>query len=356
MAEHAKHKHPDHLHDHIPKEDARGNVHQPAGGVTNSTIARIEMLLAHDKHPPAERVAEIMVEHPHAHEQVYAWLHEYLGNGYVHQVQKAMTDAKAAHAHDVSFVEHGKKATGHENPYAAPHDPNRMKDQGHWVKATGDSPIYRADGSAFAGMTAEHGTDLRIETGAVRTLKIGNRRVECVLVFRAGPENASKPHATGWIPIEHTDVQAKHPGLLKADEHIAESLSNDGKRTVFAATSRKIAPKQVSAEDKPLRILPNQKVGGHENMAEHYCERPGGVVNLLSNVPGGSAGRMGVAIDVVVGGMEFFPAADLATEYTPLWHSGEGAAQTDKRLEFVYGRVETPTGPRYGWINKAMLG
>jgi len=356
MAEHAHHEKPDHLHDRIPKEDAHGNVHQPAGGVTISTIARIEMLLGHDRHPPAERVAEIMVEHPHAHEHVYAWLHKYLGNSYVQRVQRAMADAKAAHAHDASFVEHGTKATGHENAYAAPHDPNRMMDKGHWVKATVDSPIYRADGSAFAGIAAEQGTDLRIETGAVRTLAIAGKHIACVLVFRAGPKDASKPHATGWIPVDHTDAQAKHAGLLKADEQIAESLRRDGQHTKFAATPRTIVPKQVSAEDQRLRILPNQKVGGHENLAEHYCERPGGVVNLLSNVPGGSAGRMGVAIDVVVGGMQFFPAAELVSEYTPLWHSGEGAAQTDRRLEFVYGKVETPTGPRYGWINKAMLG
>lgn len=40
----------------------------------------------------------------------------------------------------------------------------------------------------------------------------------------------------------------------------------------------------------------------------------------------------------------------------PLWETGRGADQTDKKLTFVHGKVETPTGTQYGWLNREMLG
>jgi hypothetical protein len=102
-------------------------------------------------------------------------------------------------------------------------------------------------------------------------------------------------------------------------------------------------------------VKPNETTNGVD-MAEHYCERPGGVVNLLVNVPGGDGSRMGVATDVLPAGAAFFESTTVHAEHTPLWRSGQGADQSDQKLTFVFGRVKDAANKYvYGWINKAML-
>lgn len=370
----------------IPKEDKHGNVHQPAGGVTHSTIARLKMLLAHNRHPAPEAVAEIMVERPNEHEHIVRWLHEHFGNSFVHKVMTTgMAKAKRAYSHDVSFAQHGKEATGFESPNAdhgkqrsGGDDPNRMTDHGQGITLAHDTDVYRGDGSGYdeaqvlqdraqaAGQPAptnlppagtiihaKQNDVLRLETGAVKTMKVKGpdgtvAAHPCVLCFQVGNVPVS-----GWIPTWAIDP--KFHRVLNVDKRIAAHLdaAGDKDKKHFAHKARKVNP--VPAPHPELRVSANQRVGSGANMVDHYFERPGGVVNLLANVPASGGGRFGVPLDVLVKDQEFFEDTSVAHEHTPLWESGKNGDQTDMKITFAYGKIETPGGPKYGWINMACL-
>jgi hypothetical protein len=369
-------KDPDHNNADLPKEHSNGDVAQHVNS-SIPAISRLRLLLAHDRHPPAEHVAEIIAEHPKHGEHVLKWLHEHFGNAFVREVTThGMKTAEHARGHDESFArsnphaDHGETSSHHD-------DPNRLTDGGKLLLLAHPTSVYRGDGSGYhqaqvlqdratesggaapahlppadALVEAAPGSHLRLQTGAVKTLNVpgpdghvGPQR--CVLCFQVGTIAV-----TGWIPVWAIDPA--HAATLQLDAHLAAGLHHEGAREHYAQHARQVTPKPAPHGQGKLRIAPNQGHNG-ANMAEHYCERPGGIVNLLSNVPGGTGGRMGVATDVLVAGMPFFEATSVAPEHCPLWETGHGADQTDKQLTFVYGKVETPTGTQYGWVNHEML-
>jgi hypothetical protein len=372
-------KDPNHNHADLPKEHSNGDVAQHVNS-SIPAISRLRLLLAHDRHPPAAQVAEIIAEHPKHGEHVLKWLHEHFGNAFVQEVTThAKKTAEHARGHDESF-ERSNPLADHGETSSHKDDPNRLTDGGKLLLLAHPTSVYRGDGSGYhqaqvltdratqkgasppdpttlppadAIIGARAGSQLRLQTGAVKTLnvpgpdgQVGPQR--CVLCFQVGDIAV-----TGWIPVWAIDPA--HAATLKLDEHLAGGLHHEGTREHYAKYPSQVMPKPAPHGQATLRIAPNQGDNG-ANMAEHYCERPGGVVNLLSNVPGGNGGRMGVPTDVLVAGMHFFEATSVAPEHCPLWKTGAGADQTDKKLTFVYGKVETPTGTQYGWLNRDMLG
>lgn len=363
----------------IPKEDRDGDVTQPKG---DAGVIRVQMLLAHHhKEDPKlpQQIAEIIAEHEDHKQQILHWLHEHAGNSLVHkvlgkhgeaQVKKDLPAAEKAHRHDVSFETsnpyHGHTGGGGD-------DPNRITDPGsadHPPKLITATPIYRSDGQAYdelriaqdrhtegAGPApaadaahkiaeAPANVETKIQFGAVRMLQIGEGPpTECVLAFKVGALTI-----TGWIPVNCLDETA-HAKLLAADRSEAKRLEAAGAKETYATKPSIVHAKLATGEKANLRILPHQDPAGPENKYKHYCGRPGGVVNLLSNVPGGNGGRMGVAVDVIAEGTQFFMATHLPPEHCPLWRSGN-YEQTDQTITFVYGK--TADG-RYGWINEDML-
>ncbi|CAN5527291.1 hypothetical protein BH11MYX1_BH11MYX1_21190 [soil metagenome] len=372
------HKHdPDKNHKDLPNEHSNGDVAQHVNS-TIPAISRLRLLLAHDRHPPAEHVAEIIAEHPKHGEHVVKWLHEHFGNAFVHEVMtKGKKTAQHARRHDESFETSNKHADhGHNGPND---DPNRMTDAGTPMKLEHAVSVYRGDGSAYnqvhvlkdrateagapppqlatlppasAVIEAAAGSELRVDTGAVKLLNVPGldghvRPQECVLCFQVG--NIA---VTGWVPT--WAIYKVHHAALVRDAHIATGIHREGAKEQYAHHPRTLMPKPAPHGEAHLRIAPNQGHNG-ANMAEHYCQRPGGIVNLLSNVPGGTDARMGVATDVLVAGTHFFAATSVAPEHCPLYETGRGADQTDKKLTFIYGKVGSPNGAQYGWINHAML-
>ncbi|HEY0252430.1 MAG TPA: hypothetical protein VGC41_12935 [Kofleriaceae bacterium] len=367
-------------HADVPKEDKHHDVAIPKG---DSGIARVQMLLSHHHQSDpklAAQIAEIIAEHEDHRQQILHWLHEHIGSGIVRKVlgahgeknvKNAIPDAEHAHHHDVSFEKsnpyHGQTGKGGD-------DPNRITDPNspdHPPKLATASPIYRSDGTPYdesritkdrateagtpapapaAGVKvaeAPAGVETKIQTGAVRFLEIDGASVECVLAFKVGALTI-----TGWIPITALDETA-HKELVGKNRAIAHDLQTAGEKEKYETKPEVIKATLATGEMAELRILPHQDPAGPENKYKHYAGRPGGVVNLLSNVPGGNGGRMGVAVDVIAEGTQFFKAKHVKPEHCPLWHSGDHSKQTNQQITFVYGK--TADG-RYGWINQAQLG
>lgn len=380
----AAHRDPTHNNKDLPKENTAGEVHQPSPGAS-STISRLKMLLAHDRTPPAEQVAEIMVRYPKEHQhEVVAWLHQHFGNAFVHDVMTTgMAKAKKAYGHDESFTTENPKAnhaTGGSS--GTSDDPNRMRQGGVDATLIAPTDIYRGDGSVFnkhqvladsnspaaattdasAAVHADGSKPLRIETGAVKKLPIKQpdgttKNEDCVLCFYVGDAPV-----TGWVPVSVIDP--KFAPLLKVDRKIAGHLDAEGDKDLDAdkhkkkgqhknfGAARQVAPKL--APNPQWRTQANQ-TNQTANFADHYYERPGGVVNLLANVPASHGGRFGVPIDVLVAGTEFTEDKSVAREHCPLWMSGADSVQTSEQIVFAYGKIDTPGGPKYGWINVACL-
>lgn len=390
MAEHAD---PTKNNKDIPHEAKDGDVHQPKPGANSSAVARLKMLLAHDRTPPVEQVAEIIVRYPHKHEHdaVIEFLHQHFGASFVQKVlastkhgdkqDKAQDNAAHAHEHDESFAQHGKKATGGElrtqdeatagNKHKSA-DPNRMTHDHHAITLGHDTEVYRGDGSAYdahvvkdeqkgkkpdptkapAIIHAKAHDKLRVETGAVKTLNVADEHGKvspqiCVLCIQVGTTAV-----TGWVPLWAIDKQF-HSQIKTEDTRIAHHLDNAGGKEDYSANARRV---QLTAAPHPhARTEPNQDPKGGANEAVHYYARPGGVVNLLANVPASGGGRFGVPIDVLTENTEFFESTTVAREHTPLWKSGKNGDQTDEKITFAYGKINTQAGPKYGWINVACL-
>lgn len=366
----------------LPKEHSNGDVEQQHG---DAGVARVRMLLAHGHaHPSA--VAEIIADYPQHKHQIMHWLHEHKGNAFVKEVEHAEKGANHAKSHDESLIKpnHQPGYTGSApDTSKAPNDHNRIIDKGSTdgkpPTLAKETDVYRGDGTAFhkksvaEGQAKEKGeatptqlpedtalvhvaagATVKINAGAVKMLNVktedgkGFAVQKCVLAFGAGG-------VTGWIPV--WALGDAHKSIVAQDDKLDHALEKEGGEEKYDKKKyRVVEPKFMSQDIANLRILPNQDPAGGANFCAHYCERPGGVVNLLDNVPGGGGERMGVAIDVVTRGAKFHAAKDVAHEHTPLWRSGDGGAQTSHKLTFIYGMIEVNGQKSFGWINEAMLG
>ena len=194
------------------------------------------------------------------------------------------------------------------------------------------------------------GADVRLNTGGHAVLTINGAPTECVMAFYIGNAGAQ---VTGFVPV--TALAPESAALVTKDKAISDKLNAKGMREGYAPTARKVAPKKPSADLDELRTEPGMTDPGVSRV-HHYCERPGGVVDLLVNVPGSDDSRFGVAIDILTPTSQFFTSTTVAPQHTPLYHFGAGKAQTNKQMTFVYGKAVTGTRVSYGWINTAMLG
>ena len=119
-----------------------------------------------------------------------------------------------------------------------------------------------------------------------------------------------------------------------------------GKRV---ADTRTIVGGHYDTHGKDVRVgIPK---GGEGNLAPgDYMTRPGGVINLLSAVPGSG----GVSTDTVKAGSHAFVLSDVKPRTIPLYvGDGHGHYHVDPNLkqEFVYGHIVGADGSRrYGWI------
>jgi hypothetical protein len=90
----------------------------------------------------------------------------------------------------------------------------------------------------------------------------------------------------------------------------------------------------------PYKVTPGYRGGGRNST--DYGYRPGGFTNLTYNLPG----RGGVAFDTFKNGATFHREKSVRSVQVPLYYPG--GTRRVGHLTFVYGTVQTPTGPRRG--------
>lgn len=355
----------------LPHEKQNGDVAFKKDSA-HKAIPYLKALLAHDRTPSPERIAEILDQHQTKLETVVHFLHEHFGNKFVHRVLEAHKKLKQ-HSHNEHMDDFNKKADFGFDREGKKTDPNRLTDGGKLGKVATATAIYKGDGAAFdpnavrADSAAENdqpppapvatsiievaaGTDVRLNTGGYAVLTINGQPTECVMVFSIGNSIA---HATGYIPVPALTPESA--ALVQKDKKITQKLHKEGAKEHYSTKARKVVPHRMPPEYEELRTEPGMKDPGVSRI-EHYSARPGGVVNLLVNVPGSDDSRFGVAIDILTAATQFFPSTTVQTQHTPLYRFGSGKPQSNKVLTFVYGKAVTGGRVSYGWINHAMLG
>jgi hypothetical protein len=94
----------------------------------------------------------------------------------------------------------------------------------------------------------------------------------------------------------------------------------------------------------PFKVNPGYRGGGQSST--DYGLRPDGYVNLCYNVPGTGTG--GICYDTFKAGTTFYREKSVRAIEVPLYYPGGDVRQG--HLTFVFGTVDTPTGPRRGWV------
>jgi hypothetical protein len=337
-------------------------------------IPYLKALLAHQPHPTPERVAEILDQHETKLDDVVHFLHEHFGNGFVDRVMAAHRKL-AKHSHNEHMDDLNAAGDfGWNRPHTKQTDPNRLTDGGKTGKIATKTAIYKGDGTTFDRNTVqtetaaesgtpapaaaeaasivevEAGADVRLNAGGFAMLTIDGAPQACVMAFYLGNAGAQ---VTGFVPVSALTPESRP--LVEKDQAITDKLAAKGAKEHYRTTARHVVPAKPDAELDELRTEPGMKDEGVSRV-HHYCERPGGVVNLLVNVPGSDDSRFGVAVDILTPATQFFASTTVAPQHTPLYRFGAGKGQTNKQLTFVYGKAVTGTRTTYGWINKAMLG
>lgn len=228
----------------------------------------------------------------------------------------------------------------------------------HETRLKAEANVYSNDGNivGHAGKGA-----IQTNAGAISSIrlvgadgKLAKHGTTCVLTHGSTP---------GWIPVADFDdsselkqIQHDVAHAIDHDRDAHADLAKDGRKYTVNA---KNAPEDIAhLYTKPHEVDPGS------NQVAHYFARPGGVVNVLVNLPtwsaaGGEVGeRFGIAIDIAHEGATFHETGETAK--IPLFH-GPGKhdpneAKTVAHLEFVYGYIENNTGEkRLGWVPKDVL-
>jgi hypothetical protein len=97
----------------------------------------------------------------------------------------------------------------------------------------------------------------------------------------------------------------------------------------------------------PYKVTPGYTGGGRNST--DYGLRPGGYANLTYNLPGSG----GVSFDTFKQGTTFYREKSVKSIEVPLYYPG--GTQRVGHLTFLYGRIQTPTGPRRGGMPLEVL-
>lgn len=141
--------------------------------------------------------------------------------------------------------------------------------------------------------------------------------------------------ASGWIPEKALkDGPIQNMPSIEAPKPIGGDLKG-GTFTITGGDPKKFGD---------LKVAPH--ISRKERVAAgDYMRRPGGVVNMLYNLPG----KGGVSTDTFKTGATFIRSAGVKPVQVQLYKP-ESSEQAGK-MTFVYGRV----GDRYGWIAQDSL-
>lgn len=239
-------------------------------------------------------------------------------------------------------------------------DPNRFTLNGHRLHLKEDSPIMADNGQQLGtahrmrkvkkrgGGHTFVKQAVRINAGEIRdvTPEAGGPSQTCVFIF-------SVDGHSGWVNV-HAFENA--PELAKAQRAIKGRLSDlrgEHEDAQHGGAGHKVRPSDAPSEIDKLFTLPHQTTANH---AHDYYQRPGGVVNLLINLPGTDQHRVGVAGDVIAAGADFHRVAGVGEERCYLWTKGQHGHKTEHYIPFVYGYITRPgQEKRFGWINKHMV-
>lgn len=232
-------------------------------------------------------------------------------------------------------------------------DANRLLVDGKPVHAVRKTGIYTTGGGGGVRLLGHASKDdvVRVNAGSICRLPLPDAKGHvhertCVLAFDV------EGH-TGWVDVDDLEHHAEVVALQRTIEKRVDAQRKDGADKFHPPEA--VNPRPSPPAFRGLHTFPHQT--GDGGLPEHYYERPGGLVNLLVNVPTPGGSRYGVADDVVAAGAEFSRAEGVAEERVPLWTTGKPGKKTAHAITFVYGYVKNAAGEkRYGWINRACLG
>jgi len=185
--------------------------------------------------------------------------------------------------------------------------------------------------------------EVRINYGATRKL-LGSDGKQHVFHQAWSTNLQSGVAASGWIQRSALPTKPKMPT-------VTAKRPPTGPRTAYTITGGNPQSSKfgmtVFGQFVPFKVTRGYAGGGRN--ASDYLRRPTGVVNVSYNLPG----KGGVSHDTYRPGTTFQRAKSIRSIVSPLYLPG--GTKPVSNLRFVYGTVQTPTGPRFGWIPLAAL-
>lgn len=183
---------------------------------------------------------------------------------------------------------------------------------------------------------------VRINYGGVRNIRPtpGGRAQRAYSVWFTNLSNGQQ--ASGLVLARRVLDQPRMPRLMSprppsrgVTPYTITGGSRQAQTSPWGFTDR-------SGNFVPFKVTPGYRGGGRN--ATDYGWRPGGYTNLTYNLPG----RGGVAFDTFRNGTTFYRERSVRSIEVPLYYPG--GTRRVGHLTFVYGSVQTPTGPRRGGV------
>ncbi len=206
------------------------------------------------------------------------------------------------------------------NPQGSHRYRNLASDDGRWRLRPG---THLRDGL---------GNDRGAVTDGSALVNYGQRKMllDAPHVYAWNVALADGTHASGWIRegafVESLrgmpTIHARNPGQGDGPEYV-----------VVGGDAASYPHRDLKFDDRYAG--PNREPGD-------YLTRPGGVVNLLYNLPFPGIG--GVPTDTLPVGVRFVRSAGVDAVHVPLYPRGGAIAVAS--MAFIYGRI----GVRYGWL------
>ncbi len=287
--------------------------------------------------------------------------HRHAARGAHHAASQDHATAHAAHANGPAGDAAARRMAERRNiemgtvnhQHSDGHDFNRVLVHGHRVHALRKTGIYATSGGGaqLLGHADAH-EEVRVNAGEICHLPLPDEKGTihkrtCVLAF------AVNGHS-GWVAVDDLEHHAELAAIQRTFARRIDGERKDGHDKFHPPQT--VQPRPAPAAWERLFTYPHQPVGGGANKPAHYFERPGGVVNLLDNIPNTGGSRFGVADDVVGPGAQFHRAEGVGEERVFLWEGGAHGKQTHHHITFVYGYVLNAAGEkRFGWMNVACL-
>jgi hypothetical protein len=183
---------------------------------------------------------------------------------------------------------------------------------------------------------------VKINYGGVRTIKPspGAKAQRAYSVWFTNLKNGQQ--ASGLVLSQRVLDKPRMPKLMAGrppSKGVTPYTITGGNRQ---AQTSEWGFKDRSGNFVPYKVTPGYRGGGRNST--DYGYRPGGYTNLTYNLPG----RGGVAFDTFKNGATFQREKSVRSVQVPLYYPG--GTRRVGHLTFVYGTVQTPTGPRRGGI------